>query len=135
MNTLDQTKLSAVFYQVVKNKSPLEDLIKEVKTDKNPPAQKYAYQAFCCAMLAKQSKSYLQKGKYIKQYAEFLTKSLMIDGQGIEARLIRLMIERKLENVKFTSHAEEDTVFLKDQLAGVTDENLKELIQNVTENE
>ena len=135
MKTIDQTKTTQVFYQVVKNQNSIKELIRAVKEDTAASSERYAYQAFCCAMLAKESKSYIQKGKYIKQYGQFISKALFIDEHCTPSRLIRLLIECKLEGVAFKSHIEEDTVFLLEQLDNITDEILKELIITATENE
>lgn len=134
METIVQNKTLEIFYKVIQRERTIEDLITQVKKDKSLHADRYAFQAFCCAMLAKESKSYLQKGKYIKQYASFITKSLKIDKDCIIARLIRYMIESKLEQVQFTSHQEEDLEFLKQTAQTVEDQNLKQLILNTIQN-
>jgi len=134
METIVQNKTLEIFYKVIQRERTIEDLITQVKKDKSLHADRYAFQAFCCAMLAKESKSYLQKGKYIKQYASFITKALTIDSDCTIARLIRYMIESKLEQVQFTSHKEEDLEFLKEAAHTAEDQNLKQLILNTIQN-
>ncbi len=131
MKTLKQNKISELFYNVVKNKEKIAPLIEEIKNNNLDPSIKYAYQAFCCAMLAKNSDSYLQKGKYIKQYGLFITKSFEADSNCIEARLVRLLIEQKLENVKFINHTSEDSEFLTKNYESIEDDKLKEIISIV----
>jgi hypothetical protein len=128
METLKQNITSESFYKVIKEEKSINSLIKEIKRNKLSPPQKFAYQAFCCAILSKNSDSYLQKGKYIKQYGLFISKSFEMDSNCIEARLIRFLIEQKLENVKFISHIVEDLRFLKEKYDSVDDDNLKEII-------
>jgi len=130
MRTLKNSKASEIFYGAVKKDKSIDLLIKEVKKGDLDSSTKYAYQAFCCAILAKESTSYLQKGKYIKQYGQFITKSLENNSNSIEGRLVRLLIEQNLENVKFVSHTKEDTEFLKANVNNVEDSNIKELINN-----
>lgn len=83
MKTLKQNKSSEIFYNVIKEDEQFDTLIKIIKKDDLNPSAKGAYQAFCCAMLAKNSKNYLQKGKYIKQYGLLIEKSFMADSECI----------------------------------------------------
>ena len=69
--------------------------------------------------------------KVIKQYGLFITKSFEANSNCIEARLIRLLIEQKLENVKFVNHTSEDLNFLNENYDSVEDNKLKEIISNI----
>tara|TARA_B110000908_G_scaffold156773_1_gene196238 strand:+ start:672 stop:1070 length:399 start_codon:yes stop_codon:yes gene_type:complete len=131
MKTLKQNKISELFYRVIKKEEQIDSLVKEIKKNNLNSSVKYAYKAFCCAMLSKNSDSYLQKGKYIKQYGLFITKSFEANSNCIEARLIRLLIEQKLENVKFVNHTSEDLNFLNENYDSVEDNKLKEIISNI----
>lgn len=131
MKTLKQNQVSELFYNVIKKEEQIDFLIKEIKKNNLDVPVKYAYQAFCCAILSKSSNSYLQKGKYIKQYGVFISKSIEANSNCIEARLIRFLIEQKLENVKFVNHMTEDLKFLKEHHNSVKDCKLKEIISNV----
>jgi len=130
MKTSRQENVSDIFYKVVKNEEPIESLIKEVKKSNSLLPEKYAYQAFCCAILARKSNNYILKGKYIKQYSMFMSKSLVTDKECIIAKLIRFLIESNLKDVKFTSHIKDDLSFLKDKIDFVKNDNLKQLIIN-----
>ncbi len=131
MKTLRQNKSSEIFYNVIKKEEQVDALIKVIKKDDLNPSAKGAYQAFCCAMLAKNSKNYVQKGKYIKQYGLLIAKAFMADPKCIEARIVRLLIEQKMENVKFVNHTAEDLKFLIENYNSVEDIKLKEIISNL----
>lgn len=64
-----------------------------------------------------------------------MQKALLIDANCIEARLIRLMVEKKLENVSFTSFAQKDVLFLSNQLPSVEDNSIRELILKAISND
>jgi hypothetical protein len=130
-----KTQITKSFSDVAHEKLNLDAFIMAVKEYNLSAAPKYAYQAFCCALLAKQANALLQKGKYIKEYAAFMQKALLIDINCIEARLIRLMVEKKLENVSFTSFAQEDILFLSNQLPSVEDNYIRELILKAISND
>ena len=131
MKTLDHNKISELFYKVIKEEKSINSLIQEIKKGKLNLSQKYAYQAFCCAVLSKNSSSYLQKGKYIKQYGLFISKSIEIDSNCVEARLIRFLIEKKLKNVKFIDHTSEDLKFLNQIFKSIEDVNIREIVLNI----
>ncbi|WP_143304653.1 hypothetical protein [Chitinophaga vietnamensis] len=135
MKTKNDTGISSVFYRVTQGEARLETLINQVNSTALPAAEKYAYQAFCCAMLAKSTSGMLQKGKYIQQYGVFIEKAMAIKNTCYEARLFRFLVEQKLEHVKFTSHIEQDRSFLQDQVNHVQDDYLKELTFKALENE
>lgn len=88
-----------------------------------------AYQAYCCAALAKESKRTLQKIQYIKEYNTLIQQSLYIDKECLTARIIRFLVEKNLTNVKFTSHQDEDRQFLYEHSSD--DEDYKELIEKM----
>lgn len=120
----ENTKISKVFLDVIKNEVSVDILINEIKENKIAENDKYAYQAFCCAFLAKRAKRFLQKGEYIKQYGNYISKSFHLTPNSYLSVLIRNMVETKLENVKFKSHVQEDLEFLRSNLNSQKDLNL-----------
>lgn len=127
MNTI-----KTLFIDVAYEEKSVSDLIK-VLTDKNianmiTEDEKNAYQAFCCALLAKEAKNIMQKGQYIQEYNIFIQKSLYINYDCIVARLIRLMVETQLQDVNFTSHIDDDSHFLSENINTSSDEELIKLI-------
>lgn len=131
----ESTTISRTFFQVTQNGTGLNVLIDEVNSTQLPAAEKYAYQAFCCAMLAKAASGLLQKGKYIQQYGTFINKAVAIDAACYEARLLRFLVENKLENVKFTSHAEADRDYLQAHVDSEQDQYLKAITLKALANE
>ncbi len=134
MITQNRLKVSKLFYDYIRNNQTIDSLVQELLEGELLLSEKYAYQAFCCAILSKNSTGYLEKGKFIKQYGSFISKSLEIEPNLIEARLIRYLIESNLENVQFTDHRGEDLEFLKDNGTGISDPYLKEIIHTVIQN-
>jgi DNA phosphorothioation-dependent restriction protein DptG len=68
--------IKTIFLEVAHNKRSVSDLI-NVLTDKNVANnigedERNAYQAFCCALLAKEAKHVMQKGQYIQEYNLFI---------------------------------------------------------------
>lgn len=127
--------IKTLFLEVAHDKKPVPDLINAL-TDKNVADnigedERNAYQAFCCALLAKQVKNIMQKGQYIQEYALFIQKSLFVNPDCIISRLIRLMVEKQLQNVNFTNHINEDSQFISERTNTLTDEGLKELINEI----
>jgi hypothetical protein len=130
-----KTQITKIFSEVAHEKLNIDAFIKAIKECNLGAAPKYAYQAFCCALLAKHARALFQKGKYIKEYAAFINKALLIDANCIEARLIRLLVEKKLEDVSFNSFAREDALFLTNQVSFVEDKYIKELILKAISND
>ncbi|EGJ72494.1 hypothetical protein Bcop_2340 [Bacteroides coprosuis DSM 18011] len=129
MNNINQITL--IFSEIANNTKPVSVLIEILNndTDQIQANEKYAYQAFCCALLARNERiNWLQKGQYIQEYDSYIRKSISINPESILARLIRLMVEEKLENVKFIDHIEIDRVFLHENKNLAVDVYLKELI-------
>lgn len=124
--------IKTIFKEVAYNQRSIYDLIHVLinknTDDKIEDGEKNAYQAFCCALLAKQAKSLMQKGQYIKEYNQFIQRSLLINPNCVISRLIRLMVEKRLENVRFVSHIEEDSLFLSGRVRTVCEEEIKRLI-------
>ena len=135
MKTKSTTGISRTCYQVTQTGTGLDVLIDEINNTAMPAAEKYAYQAFCCAMLAKSASGLLQKGKYIQQYGTFIGKAITIDAACYEARLLRFLVENKLENVKFTSHMEMDRDYWLANVNSGQDQYLKEVTLKALENE
>lgn len=119
--------VSNSFYKVVHAEAKIEDLINAIKTADLAAPEKYAYQAFCYAMMAKEASGLIQKGKYIQQYGECIGKSIVIKNDCYEARLMRFIVEKKLEDVTFVSHKEMDMEFLSAHVATITDDCLKHI--------
>lgn len=93
--------IQSVFYQVANETKPVSFFI-DILTKEEweiPQDEKSAYQAFCCALLARNEKKLMQKGQYIKEYDLFIQKSFSINPDCIVGRLIRMMVEKKLEIV------------------------------------
>lgn len=131
MKGLERDRIAGLFYKILKEEEKIESLIEAIKISDLDSSIKNSYRAFCCAILAKNSANHLQKGKYIKQYGLFIAKAFELDANLIEGRLIRLIIEQKLENVKFINHTSEDLKFLKENYSSVDDEKLREIILNL----
>ena len=135
MEIKNYSKVSHSFYKVVQSNAKIEELIETIKANNLPASEKYAYQAFCYAMMAKEASSMIQKGKYIKQYGEFINKAMIIENNCYEARLLRYIVEKKLENVGFISHQEIDKEFLSVNINSLNDDCLKHITQKALENE
>lgn len=71
-----KTKITKIFSDVAHEKLNIDAFIMAIKECNLGAAPKYAYQAFCCALLAKQASALLQKGKYIKEYMLLLCRRL-----------------------------------------------------------
>lgn len=127
MEIKNYSKVSNAFYRVVQAEAKIEDLISAIKSTPLPASEKYAYQAFCYAMMAKEAAGMLQKGKYIQQYGEFIGKSIVIDSNCYEARLMRFIVEKRLTEVDFVNHKQTDMEFLSANVAGVQDDCLKHI--------
>ena len=135
MEIKNYSQASHSLYRVTHSGAKIDELITVIPKAGLPLAEKYAYQAFCYAMLAKDSSSILQKGKYIQQYGEFINKAIVINENCYEARLLRFIVERKLENVKFVSHQEIDKNFLFANMDLLNDDCLKHITQKTLANE
>jgi hypothetical protein len=129
------TSITNLFYEVAHEKENINVFVDAIKVNSISAATKYAYQSFCCALLAKQATGLLQKGKYIKEYGFFIQKAFLIDDNCLEAHLIRLMVEKRLEKVSFTSFANEDIQFLTGKLPSIEDQSIRELILKAISNE
>jgi hypothetical protein len=123
------------FSKVVLHGEPIELLINNIKNVRSESSIKYAFQAFCCAVLARQSNSMLQKGKYIQQYGEFINRAIRADHICFETRLIRFLVEKNLTNVQFESHQSIDRGFLNEQLAVIEDKGLIEITSKALSHE
>ncbi len=128
---MKKNDIPEVFFKLVNKEGTLDSLIKELKKEVLNPCEMYACQAFCCAVLAKNSTNYLNKRKYIKQYDIFISRAFNENPYSIEARLIRFMVEQKLKNVEFVEHILEDLNFLKKQYGLIEDMRLKEVIYKI----
>jgi hypothetical protein len=127
MELKNYSTVSNAFYKVVQAEGKVEDLISAIKSTSLPASEKYAYQAFCYAMMAKEASGMLQKGKYIQQYGEFIGKSIVIDGNCYEARLMRFLVEKRLTEVDFVNHKQTDMEFLSANVADLQDDCLKHI--------
>lgn len=127
--------ISVIFSEVAQKKISVSILINALITNEGceglEQSTRFAFQAFCCAMLAKEAKGLMQKAQYIKEYWEFIQQSLQINSDSIEGHLVRLMVEKQLENVNFISHIEEDSSFLLSVVDNIRDLTIKELIEKV----
>ncbi len=135
MEIRNYTKVSHSFYKVTQSNAKIEELIDAIKSTDLPASERYAYQAFCYAIMAKQASSIIQKGKYIMQYDEFINKAVAIKNECYEARLLRFMVEKKLEHVEFVSHQQADKEFLSKNIVLINDDCLKHITQNALANE
>lgn len=135
MEVKNFSKVSHSFYKVVHSEAKIEELIETIKANKLPKSERYAYQAFCYAMMAKEASSMIQKGKYIQQYGEFINKAMIIENDCYEARLFRFIVEKRLENVGFISHQQMDKEFLSVNMNLMNDDCLKHITQKALENE
>jgi hypothetical protein len=125
MELKNYSTVSNAFYKVVQAEAKIDELITAIKTTSLPASEKYAYQAFCYAMMAKEASGMLQKGKYIQQYGEFIGKSIVINSDCYEARLMRFIVEKKLAEVNFVSHKQTDIEFLTTNVENIQDDCLK----------
>jgi hypothetical protein len=125
MELKNYSTVSNAFYKVVQAEAKIDELITAIKAATLPASEKYAYQAFCYAMMAREASGMLQKGKYIQQYGVFIGKSSGINNDCYEARLMRFIIEKKLSDVGFVSHTETDIEFLSTNVEAVQDDCLK----------
>lgn len=133
--TTRQLNIIDCFSKVVLHGEPIELLINELKQQQSTSSLKYAFQAFCCAVLSRQSNSMLQKGKYIQQYAEFINKAIVMDELCFETRLIRFLIEKNLTNVQFENHQSVDKKFLSLKISVIENLALVEIASKALSNE
>lgn len=125
-------ELSEVLLNVIEEQRPVASLIKEIKLLGNEQQDvKLSYQAFCCAMLAKEATNNMQKIEYINSYAKYITNALNLNENCYEARLFRVSVEKKLTNVAFEKHIDQDTDFLNKNISNLKDENLIKITQKV----
>lgn len=125
-------ELSEVLLNVIEEQHPVATLIKKTKSLGNDQQDvKLSYQAFCCAMLAKEAKNNMQKIEYINSYAKYINNALSLNENCYEARLFRVSVEKKLTNVAFEKHIDQDTDFLNRNVSNLKDENLRRITQKV----
>lgn len=128
-------KVSVIFLEVAQKKISVSILINALNTNKGceglEQSTRLALQAFCCAMLAKEANGLMQKAQYIREYGEFIQQALLINPDSIEGHLVRLMVEKQLENVNFVSHIKEDSIFLLGIVSDIQDLPIKELTEKV----
>ncbi|HEU4552188.1 MAG TPA: hypothetical protein VFS25_05115 [Chitinophaga sp.] len=127
MEIKNYSTVSNSFYKVVHAEATIEELISAIKAADLSVPEKYAYQAFCYAMMAKEATGLLQKGKYIQQYGEFIGKSIVIKSDCYEARLMRFIVEKRLTEVEFVSHKQVDMEFLAANVSSIKDDCLKHI--------
>lgn len=125
-------EISEVLLQVIEEQQPVATLIKKTKalSDKDQDV-KLSYQAFCCAMLAKESGNNIQKIEYLNSYVKYINNAVSLNENCYEARLFRASIEKNLTKVVFEKHIEQDKDFLKNNVHNVQDKNLKRITEKV----
>lgn len=125
-------ELSEVLLNVIEEQQPVISLIKKTKSLGNEQQDiKLSYQAFCCAMLAKEATNNMQKIEYINSYAKYISDALNLNESCYEARLFRVSVEKKLTNVAFENHIDQDIDFLNKNVKNLKDENLRRITQKV----
>lgn len=125
-------QLSEILISIIEEQHPIAALIKGTKSlGDDQQDVKLSYQAFCCAMLAKETTNNIQKIEYINSYAKYINNALSINKNCYEARLFRMSVEKKLTNVVFEKHIDQDTDFLKNNISNLKDENLRKVTQKV----
>jgi len=113
--------LSNLLTEILDQNKKVDSLINMLKNDTTiEEDKKYAYQAFCCAILARQAEKMLQKGEYIQAYYKYICNALAINENCFEARLFRFIIEKSLTKVEFVSHHEEDKQFLRATIENIS---------------
>lgn len=130
-NSIGMEKIKQTFLSLVRGNVPVNKMI-PLLVGQNAGSDKkeiLAYQAYCCALMARDAKSRLQQIQYVKEYNTLIQHSLYLDSQGISARLVRFLIEKNLKNVIFVSHADEDRQFLTEHAAD--DKDMEELIEKI----
>lgn len=130
-NSIGMEKIKQTFLSLVRGNVPVNKMI-PLLVGQNAGRDKkeiLAYQAYCCALMARDAKSRLQQIQYVKEYNTLIQHSLYLDSQGISARLVRFLIEKNLKNVIFVSHADEDRQFLTEHAAD--DKDMEELIEKI----
>lgn len=127
--------LSNIFLEVAQKRMPVSKLIEGLLDiegyEQLDQSTRLAYQAFCCALLAKEDRKLMQKAQYVNEYWEFIHQALLIDGNSTIGHLIRLMVEKQLDNVNFESHIQADLAFMMNVVNDIQDTALKELIEKV----
>ncbi|QDP85566.1 hypothetical protein FNJ88_08325 [Chryseobacterium sp. SNU WT5] len=125
-------ELSQILLHVIEEKESVKKLVEKTKTAKNTKDEvKFSYQAFCCALMAKETTNNLQKIEYINAYAKYLNSALELNTECYEARLFRVSVEKKLQNVDFKNHITQDTYFLRANVGIIKDENLKKITNKI----
>lgn len=112
---MNKEKFSDTLLKVANKKEKVDILIDKLlssEADALNPADKFALQAFCCAMMADNTKNFLQTKQYISECCEYLNKAFAIDSHSYVCHLIRILIEKKMHDATFTSHIDEDADFL-----------------------
>lgn len=130
-NSIGMEKIKQTFLSLVRGNVPVNKMI-PLLVGQNAGGDKkeiLAYQAYCCALMARDAKSRLQQIQYVKEYNTLIQHSLYLDSQGLSARLVRFLIEKNLKNVIFVSHADEDRQFLTEHAAD--DKDMEELIEKI----
>ncbi|QDP85578.1 hypothetical protein FNJ88_08385 [Chryseobacterium sp. SNU WT5] len=125
-------KLSQVLLNVIEEQESVKALVEKTKTISAAQNDvKFSYQAFCCALMAKDAKNNLQKIEYINSYARYMNSALELNENCYEARLFRVSVEKKLKNVNFENHISQDSDFLKCHVESLQDEHLKKVTNKV----
>ena len=136
-NSIGMEKIKQTFLSLVRGNVPVNKMIPLLvgqnaggtSAESSDKKEILAYQAYCCALMARDAKSRLQQIQYVKEYNALIQHSLYLDSQGISARLVRFLIEKNLKNVIFVSHADEDRQFLTEHAAD--DKDMEELIEKI----
>lgn len=133
METKTQT-LNNLLIDVLNKNEKVDVLISLLKSNANiAEDEKYAYQALCCALLARDTDKMLQKGEFIQAYYKYICQSLAINSNCYTGRLFRFIVEKSLTNVDFVNHNEEDKIFLEQNYATINDTHLIELTNKTLE--
>lgn len=112
---MSKEEFSDTLLKVANKEEKVDTLINKLlssEADEMNPADKFAMQAFCCAMMADSAKSFMQIKQYISECCEYLNKAFAIDSHSYVCHLIRILIEKNMHDATFTSHIDEDVDFL-----------------------
>ena len=121
---MEKEKFSDTLLKVANKKEKVDRLINKLlssETEEISTADKLALQAFCCALMADSSKNFMQIKQYLNECCEYLNKAFVLDSESYVCHLIRILIEKNMHDVTFTSHIEEDAKFLSSYSAEVED--------------
>ena len=101
IRNMEKERFSDTLLKVANKQVKVEILINKLlstEAEEIAPAEKLALQAFCCALMADTSKNFMQIKQYLNECCEYLNKAFAVDAQSYVCRLIRILIEKNIDD-------------------------------------